>query len=196
MNVKSNNHELRKTIFKKSAIACSALLTLYSLLIVSCEEKIKPSIASMESGHGHPSQESWDATITFTDTGRVNAILHAGHIAMYTEKRFTLLDSNLTVDFFDEQGHHSSKLTASYGKVNDVTHDFEAHNNVVVVSDSGTTLKTDSLNWNNETQQVLTQAYVEITSPKEQIRGHGLESDQSLKHYRIFKVTGQVKTNE
>jgi len=26
--------------------------------------------------------------------------------------------------------------------------------------------------------------------------GHGMESDQGLKHYKIFKVTGQALTDE
>ena len=165
-------------------------------LLFGCEEKIKPSISSTGVSQDHPTQESWNATITFTDSGRVTGILRAGHIASYAERKFTILDSNIIVDFFDEQGRHSSVLTASRGRVNDVTHDFEAHGSVMVISDSGTTLKTEDLYWANATQKVHTPAVVEIISPTEQIQGHGFESDQSLKHYTIFKVTGQAKTNE
>jgi LPS export ABC transporter protein LptC len=143
-----------------------------------------------------PTQESWNATITFTDSGRVSGILRAGHIAIYSESNFTVLDSNIAVDFFDENGNHTSLLTARQGKVNDLTNDFEAHQNVVVISDSGTTLYTEDLFWNNQTKKISTYAYVEIISPKERIQGHGFESDKSLKHYTIYKVTGQAKTND
>jgi LPS export ABC transporter protein LptC len=160
------------------------------------EEKVKPSVISSGLGRDMPTQESWNAKITFTDSGRITGILHAGHIAMFTQKRYTLLDSNITVDFFDQQQHHTSVLTALHGKVNDLNHDFEAHGNVVVVSDSGTTLKTEDLFWSNASQKVNTPAFVDITSPTEHIQGHGFESDQSLKHYTIFKVTGQAKTHE
>jgi len=115
---------------------------------------------------------------------------------MYTEKNFTMLDSNITVDFFDEHQRHSSVLTARRGRVNDITHDFEAHEHVVVVSDSGTTLKTEDLYWTNETRKIHTEAFVDITSPKEHLQGHGLESDQDLKYYTILKVTGEAKTDE
>ena len=173
----------------------SLLFALCSLLVISCEEKIKPPV-SFGLGRDVPSQESWNAQIIFTDSGRVNGILRAGHIAMYADRKFTMLDSNIIVDFFDEHQQHTSVLTAKHAKVNDVTNDFEAHENVVVISDSGSTLKTEDLYWTNATRKIHTPAYVEITSPKEQLQGHGFESDQDLKHYTIFKVTGQAKTDE
>jgi LPS export ABC transporter protein LptC len=181
--------------------SCSLRHYLFVIIFVyffstGCEEKIKPSISSVTIGQNIPTQESWNATITFTDSGRVTGILRAGHIAMFSDKRLTLLDSNIVVDFYDEYGQHTSSLTARQGKVNDITNDFEAHQNVVVISDSGTTLRTEDLYWNNQTQKIFTPAYVEITSPKEQLQGHGFESDKSLKHYTIYKVTGQAKTNE
>ena len=171
------------------------LLALSSLLLYACEEKIKPSVSSAVNGDV-PSQESWNAKITFTDSGRVTAILHAGHIAVYENKKFTYLDSGVVIDFYDEEQRHTSVLTAQRGKVNDVTHDLEAHGNVIAVSDSGTTVKSDEMFWNNATQKVHTQAFVEVTSPKEHIRGQGFESDRDLKQYKIFKVTGQATTNE
>ena len=171
-------------------------LLILSLLFLCCENKVKPSVSATGLGQDIPSQESWNASITFTDSGKITGVLHAGHISVFPNKKFTRLDSNITVDFYDNNQHHTSVLTAKRGTVNDLTHDFEAHENVVVRSDSGTTLLTEELFWTNATQKVHTQAYVEIMSPTEQIQGHGFESDQSLKHYTIFKVTGKAKTNE
>ncbi len=166
------------------------------LSFCSCEEKIKPSISPAAISRDVPTQESWNATITFTDSGRVTGILRAGHIADFAEKKLTRLDSGITVDFYDEHQRHTSVLTAKRGVVNDFTHDFEAHENVVVVSDSGTTLRTQDLFWDNRLQKIHTPAFVDIASPTEQIQGQGFESDQSLKHYTIIQVTGQAKTNE
>ena len=118
--------------------------------MASCEEKIKPPI-SFDLGGAGPAQESWDAQIIFTDSGRVAGVLHAGHIAMYTDRKYTVLDSGITVDFYNEREQHTSVLTARRGRVNDVTNDFEAHDHVVVISDSGTVLKTEDLFWTNVT---------------------------------------------
>jgi LPS export ABC transporter protein LptC len=166
------------------------------IFLGGCEGKVKPSISWLGTVGDIPSQESWNAAITFTDSGRITAVLRAGHIATFDEKKITLLDSNVTVDFYDDSGRHTSVLTARRGIVNDVNHDFEAHENVVVVSDSGTTLVTQELYWTNATQKVHSPADVEITSPKEFLQGQGFESDRGLKHYTVFKVKGKAKTND
>lgn len=173
-----------------------ALLTLAAAVcIIGCEERVKPSVTPMQQ-QSPPTQESWNSTVVFTDSAQVKAILWAGHISMYADAHVTLLDDSVRVDFYDERGNHSSRLTARRGKVDDVTHDLEAYVNVTVRSDSGTTLTTERLFWNNATRKTHTDAFVDIVSPKEHIMGHGMESDQALKNYRIFKVTGQALTNE
>lgn len=167
-----------------------------SLLFASCEERVRPTIAQTSPVQDLPDQESWNATITFSDSGRTVAIVHAGHIAMFATRQFTLLDSGIKVDFYDERERHTSTLTARSGKVDDMTHDLDAYENVIVVSDSGTTLKTEKLYWSNSRRKIYTKEFVEITSPTETIHGRGFESDQSLRHYSIFEATGQARTDE
>ncbi len=191
--VKSNKMVVRSTAL---TVLCSFLLTISSLILVGCEEKVKPAVTSFGMNKDIPSQESWNATITFTDSGRVTGILRAGHIMVLDDKNITLMDSDIKVDFYDENQNHTSVLTAKRGVVNDITHDFEAHENVIVVNDSGTTLRTQELYWTNSTQKIHTPAYVEINSPKEQLQGQGFESDQSLVNYTIYKPTGRVKTGD
>ena len=164
-------------------------------ILTGCEEKVKPSVAVVPQA-ALPSQESWRSTVTFSDSARIKAILWAGHIAVYSAEQFTLLSDSVHVDFYNEQEQHTSLLTARRGKVNDRTEDFDAYDNVVVISDSGTILHTDSLFWTNADRRIRTDAFVDIVSPREHIMGHGMVSDQGLKNYRIFKVTGQATTNE
>jgi len=163
------------------------------LHFAGCEGKVKPPVTNLELGQEVPSQESWNATITFTDSGRVTGILRAGHIVDYAMKKLTYLDSMISVDFYDDSMRHTSVLTAQRGIVNNATQDLEAHENVVVVSDSGSTLRSESLFWTSRTQKIHTPDYVEITTPTEKIQGHGFESDRSLKNRKIFRVTGQAK---
>jgi LPS export ABC transporter protein LptC len=170
------------------------IIALVLLLASGCEDKIRPSMVPVR--NEIPSQESWRSRVVFTDSARVNAILWAGHISVFQTGRYTLLDDSVHVDFFNERGEHSSILTARRGKVNDQTRDFEAYDSVVVVSDSGTTLKTDRLFWNNSDKTVHTDAFVDILSPTEHIMGQGMVSDQGLKNYKIFKVTGRAALKE
>ena len=165
------------------------------LLCGGCEEKLKPAVVPMPRRE-IPSQESWRSTVVFSDSARVKAVLWAGYIASYQQQRFTLLNDSIHIDFYTETGEHSSLLTAKRGRVNDATQDFEAYENVVVVSDSGTTLKTERLFWTNAERMIHTDAFVDITSLTERIMGHGMVSDQGLKNYRIFKVTGSAISRE
>ena len=171
-------------------------LFLAACIVAACEEKVKPPVAQDSLTPDEPSQESWHATITFTDSGRVSGVLRAGHIASYALRRATALDSGIVVDFYDDHQRHSSVLTARRGMVNDLTHDFEARDSVVVVSDSGATLRTQELYWNNAARKIHTPAFVDIVSPTEHIQGQGFESDQSLRHYVVFHVTGQAASHE
>ena len=162
---------------------------------VGCEDKVQPSVTAIPH-ETLPSQESWNSTVTFSDSARVKAVLWAGHIVSYASQQQTLLSDSVRVDFYNDAEQHTSLLTAHRGRVNDQTQDFAAYTNVVVISDSGTILKTDSLFWKNSDRKILTEAFVEILSKTERIMGHGLVSDQALKNYRITRVTGQTVSKE
>jgi len=162
----------------------------------SCEEKLKPPITIFPEGTEMPDQESWRSTIVFTDSGRVKAEVQAGHIRMFDDRKETFLDSGIVVDFFGKDGLHTSKLTAKRGKVNDLTKDLEAFDDVVFVSDSGTVVRTEYLFWDNGTKKVRSDKFVTVTSPKERLQGYGFEADQGLKNYAIYRVSGQVEMVE
>jgi len=185
---------------RRSHGSASAVVVMTGFLVAlavwsGCEEKVKPSVVALSQGE-IPSQESWRSTVILSDSARVKAVVWAGHIASFGQQRLTELEDSVHVDFYNSKEEHTSLLTARRGKVNDATQDFEAHENVVVISDSGTILRTDRLFWTNKDQKIHTDAFVDIVSPTEHIMGTGLISDQNLKNYRIFKVTGQSLKHE
>jgi LPS export ABC transporter protein LptC len=159
-----------------------------------CEEKIKPSVSNTYYSQNYPTQESWNSKITFTQNGKLAAIIRASHIAVFDEKKETYLDGGVNVEFYNEQSVRTSVLTSKRAKVNDITRDLEASENVIVVSDSDkTTLRSEKLFWLNSKQLIHTMEYVEIDAPNEKIQGIGMESDKGLKRYKIFQVTGRVE---
>ncbi len=79
---------------KRCAIyVVSAVILLAS---TACEEKAKPAVSGITPDQ-LPTQESWNSSVTFSDSGRVRAVLKAGHIRMFEASEETLLDSNLVV---------------------------------------------------------------------------------------------------
>jgi len=166
------------------------LIIFVVLFFFGCgENKVNPSINPALNDKEIPAQESWNSTVIFSDSGRTVAILHAGHILMFTKSHKTLLDDNIKIDFYNERQLKTTTLTAKRGRVNDLTKDLFAIDSVVAVSDSGVVLRTEKLMWNNETRKIMSDKFVTITSPKEKIEGYGFQSDQNLSNYTIYDIT-------
>lgn len=164
------------------------LMIINIFVLFSCENKIEPPRTNLKSNET-PDQESWNSTVVFSDSGNIKAILYAGHISVFNSKAITIIDSNATVYFY-KQNEIVSKLIGKRGKVFDTSKDIEIYDSVVVTNKDGNILQTQQLYWNNRLQKVSSDVYIKITTPTEVVEGIGFESDQSLKNYTIFKVTG------
>jgi LPS export ABC transporter protein LptC len=94
---------------------------------------------------------------------------------------------------FDRLGKRQTRMTSEEAAIDENINNFEAHKNVVVWSEDSSVLRTEDLYWDNRRQLIYTPAFVTITSPKERLQGHGFESDQYLRNYKIFRVTGETR---
>lgn len=165
-----------------------AVYILLSFVFTSCESKFEPPKSDL-SPENIPVQESWNSTVTFSDSGFVKAILKAGHISAFSDKGYTLIDSGAVVDFY-KNGEIVSTLTGRKGRVEDISKDIEIYDSVRVVNKAGSELNTSKLLWKNKTQKVYSDVFVKITTPRERVEGIGFESDQNLTNYKIYKVSG------
>jgi LPS export ABC transporter protein LptC len=178
---------------KSFCIWCSLLCT-PMLMFSGCEEKIQPSVLSTIDSRTLPQQESWNSTIVVSDSGHITAIILAGYIQVFESDQKTQMSQGVRVRFFNPQGLQTSVLTSDEGNVDEATNNLEARKNVIVVSSDLSRMTTEQLFWDNQRQLIYTPAYVQITTEKDKLQGHGFESDQNLKNYRIFRVTGQSQT--
>lgn len=165
-----------------------SILIIFLFLYGCKEEKLKPQIDSSINSEELPDQESKNAVITFTEEGKLKAILYADNIKVLGEKNEKLLE-NLKIEFFDDKEVQTSVLTSLFGKIDDNTQDMYARDSVVAVSDSGVTLTTEELIWKNKSKKIITDKFVRIVSAEEIIEGYGFESDQNLRNYTIFNIT-------
>jgi LPS export ABC transporter protein LptC len=160
------------------------------LFIYGCtKEKVEPTVNVQLTAEQIPDQESWNSTIFFTDSGRTRAILIAGHLRVYSKNKETLLDSNIRVDFYNNEEIHTTKLTANKGRVDEKTNNLYAIDSVVAVNDSGIVITSDEMIWRNKDRKIVSDKYVTIVSPSERIEGYGFESDQNLRNYIIYNIT-------
>lgn len=165
------------------------LIIIFILIFISCkEEKIEPKIATQNITGEIPAHESWNSKVYFSEDGKLKAILYSEHLQKFDIKKETLLEK-IKIEFFDKQQKNTSQLTAERGKVDDITRDMFAYDNVVAQNDSGVVLKTEMLKWRNSDQKIVTDKFVSIKTKKELIEGYGLEADQSLNNYIVFNPT-------
>jgi LPS export ABC transporter protein LptC len=166
-----------------------SILLLIVLLFVSCKsERLKPPIDYTFKDEDIPLQESWNSEVTFSDSGKIKAILLAGHILVFPQRHETIINDGVKVDFYDEDQIKTTTLTSKQGRVDDLTSDLYAIDSVVVFSDS-VTIYTELIKWKNDDRKIVSDKFVTIISPKEKIQGYGFESDQSLKNYVIYNIT-------
>ena len=164
------------------------------LAFSSCSnQKVKPAVNTALNAEKLPDQESWNSTVFFSDSGKTTAVLKAGNLQVFNQARETLLDKGIKVDFYNTSGVKTTTLTAKKGRVDDATKDLYAIDSVVVVSDSGTVIKTEELKWRNSDKKIVSDKFVTILSPKEKIQGYGFESDQHIQNYVIYNITYVTK---
>ena len=158
------------------------------VLLSSCT---KESIEELPSKEGMPDQESWGVNIILTDQGMIRAKVRSGHLEKYNEKEFIMLDSSVTVDFFDSHEEHTSVLTSNMAEVNQSSNDMRAIGNVVAVSDSGISLHSETLTWESNDEKLRTKDKIMITTLEgDTLYGIGFESDSDLKNWKIIHPSG------
>lgn len=168
--------------------------TLLSVSIFTALPGCRKAEKSVEIGGSaleNPDQELWDAEIIFTKDEQVTSILRAKYLAVYESRGLTIADSTFKLDVFNSQGQHTSVITADSGVVKGEDH-LTALGNVVVVSDSGMSLKTERLSWDRKLRKIFSDTSVVLTTETDTLYGEGLESDESLQNWEILKPRGKT----
>ena len=76
-------------------------------------------------------------------------------------------------------------------EIDEKTNFMTAIDNVVVVSDSGATLYTDTLKWDSKEEIIYTASPIMLTTNKnDTLYGSGFESDVGLNHWKILYPSG------
>jgi LPS export ABC transporter protein LptC len=89
---------------------------------------------------------------------------------------------NIKVIFFDLQGEEGSTLTARRGTYRWQDGSMEAAGSVVVVSPDGRRLATESLRYDNATNQIMTDKKFSFDRGAEHLEGNSFRSDPDFKN--------------
>ena len=168
------------------------VLSLSCFCLFNCQRKKEKTVVKYEEIL-FPDQEGWEETVTSSKNGVVTAVIKYGHMQHYKKTKMFEFDEGIIIDFFNDEGAHTSKLTSEKGKLNEASNDIEAYGNVVVVSDTGVTLKTERVLWNNSIEKIISNDDVMIvTVENDTMYGSGFESDQNLENWVITSGKGKL----
>lgn len=182
----------------KITITIISIFSLVGFFILNgCQKRQEDTATNIEEIE-FPDQEGWNSTVTSTKNGIVSAIIQYEHMQQFKKRKVVEFDGGIVIDFFDEQGIHTSNLTSKKGRLDEATNNIEAFSNVVVVSDTGITLKTERVWWDNSREKIISDQFVTIiTADDDTIQGDGFESDQNLENWIILgKDKGRGKLSK
>ena len=125
----------------------------------------------------------------------VNKLVKAESKKMYKNRnQFAFLVDRVKIDIYDEDGQHMSILYCDSAIINEKNNNLKANGNVIVVSDSGYTLNTQKIVWDNSYKLILVEDSVMFTTLEgDTLYGIGFESDADLEEWRIFQPYGVVR---
>ncbi len=175
-------------------LLATMLLALGGLALAGCEETPAPRNPVVVPD-GAPDDESWNTTILFTDSTMLKARLKLRHARRYISRMETLLDSGVYVEFYDNAGALNATLIADSARIDDRTKDMVAYGAVHVESKrSKTIVDTDRLHWDNASRKLHSDAYVKVVDRMRgrMLQGTGYQSDEGLRNYTIYNVSGST----
>lgn len=111
----------------------------------------------------------------------------------HEDRARTEMDDSVNVVVRDTLGNIKTEVTSDNATYWSKDSEFHFRNNVLVSTDEGRTLNTESLNWYQEERRINTEEFVIITTETDSITGYGLNADEDLTNYTIRTVTGEFE---
>ena len=174
-------------------ICIAVLFTGAAILFYACENDIE-KIKAFGSPDNLPILEALNFETLFTDSGQVRFSLKTPKLLRFENegKEYLEFPEGIELVKYDANKKIISSITSDYAKQFVKEQMWEAKNNVVATNAQGDTLKTEHLIWEEKTEKIYTEEFVEIIRSDAIYTGVGLTSDQSLLNWRIKKLKGIV----
>ena len=167
-------------------------LLLVLVLSVACSDE--PDIPKpAHRGVDAPDQEAWDVTKKVTRNGRLRASIRAPHLRKYDRERISRLDGGVSVTFYGQRsGEVLSRLTSKKAEIDEGRRVLTAMDSVILLSGRGSTLYTDTLRWEEETEMIRGPAEVRIESEDGTETGIGFEAKSDLSSWTLREVVTHI----
>ena len=167
----------------------------FSLLLIfllfNCSSPVNNTEQNITNDIEKPDQRSWNVDISISHLGKLQANIRADYLEQYSEKSSIFLENNVHIDFYNNDEKLITSVFADKARINEKINFLQATDNIIVQSDSGVTLFTDTLTWDNEREVIFTEDSVMITTEaNDTLYGIGFQSDINMEQWKILKPRG------
>jgi LPS export ABC transporter protein LptC len=168
------------------------------ILFQGCVNDIQ-KIKAFSSSEVLPVLQAENFETTFSDSGVIRFYLKTPELKRFETDEATFIEfpKGILLVKYNENREIVSSISARYAKQFVKENRWEAKNDVVATNNTGDTLKTEHLIWDEQAGRIYNNEYVKIIRPDQIISGVGFEADQSLQNWRIKNPKGPiyVRTN-
>lgn len=166
-------------------------------MLFACKNDME-TISSLTIDDSLPTETAKDIEMIYSDSGRVMIKLISPLLNRYTnEDPYIEFPEGLQLLFFDSAMTVKSELTANYGINWETKKVMEVKDNVVIHNyENEETLNTEQVIWDQKTKKIYSEVFVKRTTKDGVLYGEGFDADESLKSWKLRKVSGEFSFDE
>lgn len=164
-----------------------------TLLFSACERKVE-DLTKIRIYSG-PIMVAHNITTIYSDSAQMVVEMHAPLQSEFNDgdREFP---KGIKVDFYNEKGQLSSRLTSRYARYDRATEIYIATGDVVIDNFlEKKRVNSEELRWNRAEKRVFTDKFVRIKTPDEVLTGMGLTAAEDFSTYKILKPSGTINSN-
>lgn len=172
------------------------LSAVFSVGLCGCEGNFK-EVQKSTFAEFTPSGEAEDFNLKYTDSGRITSVLVSPKMREYATVTypFTEFPSGINVTFYDKNGRRTF-VRSDYAIQYKPTNIIDLQGKVKIWNESGQTMETEQLYFDQKNEWFFTEKKFKFTDPKGVSYGEGIDFSRDFKVVNSQKITGNIDQAE
>lgn len=190
---------LNKRRWYYSCLRFCCLLNIVIVLLSSCSDSEKNGVSVMgQYSDSIPEEVFHNVEMKYSEQGRIIFVIIGNDVESYLNQDKLVFENGMKVNFFERDLSVKTSLTADYGINVESKKIVEVRGNVILTNhQSGETLYTQHLRWEQNKKMIFSDTPVKIVTPDQTIYGAGgMEADETFDHWTILQPSGNFKIDE